>query len=76
MYKKALEVQILNEVALSQLLVKILERSDKEKTTFKAIEKYRHGLWKTVSKHLNHFPKSYYCISNSRVCSFAVCGKQ
>ena len=43
-YKKALEVQILNEVALSQLLVKILERSDKEKTTFKAIEKYRHGL--------------------------------
>ena len=43
-YKKALEVQILNEVALSQLLVKILERSDKEKNTFKAIEKYRHGL--------------------------------
>ena len=23
------------------------------KTTFKAIEKYRYGLWKTVSKHLN-----------------------
>ena len=27
----------------SQLLVKILWRSDKEKTTFKAIEKYRYG---------------------------------
>ena len=37
----------------SQLLVKILYRSDKEKTTCKAIEKYRYGLWKTVSKHLN-----------------------
>ena len=36
----------------SQLLVKILERSDKEKATFKAIEKYRYGVWKTVSKHL------------------------
>ena len=36
----------------NQLLVKILERSDKGKTTFKAIEKYRYGLWKTVSKHL------------------------
>ena len=33
-------------------LVKILERSDKGKTPFKAIEKYRYGLWKTVSKHL------------------------
>ena len=33
-----------------QLLVKILQRSDKEKSIFKAIEKY--GLWKTVSKHL------------------------
>ena len=32
--------------------MKISERSDKEKTTFKAIEKYRYGLWKTVSKHL------------------------
>ena len=28
----------------SQLLVKILWRSDKEKNTFKAIEKYRYGL--------------------------------
>ena len=28
----------------SQLLVKILQRSDKEKNTFKAIEKYRCGL--------------------------------
>ena len=27
-------------------------RSDEEKTTFKAIEKDRYGLWKTVSKHL------------------------
>ena len=26
--------------------------SDKENTTFKAIKKYRYGLWKTVSKHL------------------------
>ena len=37
----------------SQLLVKILWRSDKEKTTFKAIEKYRYGLRQTLSKHLN-----------------------
>ena len=37
----------------SQLLVKLLQRSDKEKTTFKAIEKCRYGLRKTVSKHLN-----------------------
>ena len=36
----------------SQLLEKILQRSDKEKTLFKAIKKYRYGLWKTVSKHL------------------------
>ena len=34
----------------SQLLVKILQRLDKEKSTFKSIEKY--DLWKTVSKHL------------------------
>ena len=38
----------------SQLLVKILKRSDKEKTTLKAIEKHRYGLRKTVSKHLNN----------------------
>ena len=38
----------------SQLLVKILKRSDKEKTTLKAIENYRYGLRKTVSKHLNN----------------------
>ena len=25
----------------------------RKKNTFKAIEKYRYGLWKTVSKHLN-----------------------
>ena len=37
----------------SLLLMKILQRSDKEKNTFKAIEKYRYGLWKTISKHLN-----------------------
>ena len=34
----------------SQLLVKILQRFDREKSTFKSIEKY--DLWKTVSKHL------------------------
>ena len=34
----------------SQLLAKILQRFDKEKSTFKSIEKY--DLWKTVSKHL------------------------
>ena len=34
----------------SQLLVKILQRFGKEKSTFKSIEKY--DLWKTVSKHL------------------------
>ena len=38
----------------SQLLVKILKRSDKEKNTLKAIENYRYGLRKTVSKHLNN----------------------
>ena len=32
--------------------MKILYRSDKEKTTFKSIEKYRYDLWNTVSKHL------------------------
>ena len=36
----------------SQLLMKILKRSYKENNTFKAVEKYRYGLWKTVSKHL------------------------
>ena len=30
----------------------MLQRLDKGKTTFKAIEKYRYGLRKTVSKHL------------------------
>ena len=33
--------------------MKILWRSDKDKNTFKAIEKHRYGLWKIVSKHLN-----------------------
>ena len=32
--------------------MKLLQRLDKDKITFKAIEKYRHGLWKTISKHL------------------------
>ena len=36
----------------SQSLVKILWRSNKDKITFKAIEKYRYGLQKTVLKHL------------------------
>ena len=38
----------------SQSLVKLLKRSDKDKITFKAIEKYRYGLWKTISKLLLH----------------------
>ena len=38
----------------SQSLVKILWRPDKDKITFKAIEKYRYGLWKTISKHCWH----------------------
>ena len=43
-------ISILNKTTFSQislhsqLLVKILQRSDKEKTTSKAIEKYRYGL--------------------------------
>ena len=51
-------ISILLKITFSQisihrkLLVKILQRSDKEKTTFKAIEKYRYGLGKTVLKHL------------------------
>ena len=37
--------------------MKILWRSDKDKITFKAIEKrHRYGLRKTVSKHLKRFP--------------------
>ena len=36
----------------SKSLVKILWRSDKDKISFKAIEKYRYGLWKTLSKQL------------------------
>ena len=36
----------------SQSLVKSLYRSDKDKITFKAIEKHRFGLRKTVLKHL------------------------
>ena len=43
--------------------MKILWRSDKDKITFKAIEKHRYGLQKTVSKHLkmtsvDMFPRS------------------
>jgi len=38
---------------LGQLVVKILWRLEEDKITFKAIEKYRYGLRKTVSKHLN-----------------------
>ena len=37
----------------SQWLVKILWRSDKDKITFKEIEKLQYGLRETVSKHLN-----------------------
>ena len=36
----------------SQSLVKILWRSNKDKITFRAIEKHRYGLRETVSKHL------------------------
>ena len=32
--------------------MKVLQRSDKEKNTLKAIEKYWYDLWKTVSKRL------------------------
>ena len=43
--------------------MKILWRSDKDKITFKAIEKHRYGLQKTVSKNLkmtsvDMFPRS------------------
>ena len=43
--------------------MKILRRLDKDKITFKAIEKHRYGLQKTVSKHLkmtsvDMFPRS------------------
>ena len=38
----------------SQSLVKILWRSDRDKITFKVIEKHRYGLLKTVSKHLKY----------------------
>ena len=33
--------------------MQILKRSDKDKITYKAIAKYRYGLWKALSKHLN-----------------------
>ena len=37
--------------------MKILWRSDKDKITFKAIEKrHRYGLRKTISKHLKSYP--------------------
>ena len=36
----------------TQSLVKILRRSNKDKITFKAIEKHRYVLRETVSKHL------------------------
>ena len=38
----------------SQSLAKILWRPDEYKITFKAIEKYRYGLWKTIWKLLLH----------------------
>ena len=37
-----------------QLLVKILQRPDKEKNTLKEIEKYRYSLWRNVWKHLKN----------------------
>ena len=44
---------IINVTKHYERLYKLLTaRSDKDKITFKAIEKYRYGLLKTVSKHL------------------------
>ena len=37
--------------------MKLLKRSDKDKITFKAIEKYQYGLWKIVSKYLKNAKK-------------------
>ena len=39
---------------MQSLVVEILQRSDKEKNTFKEIEKFRYSLWKNVSKHLKN----------------------
>ena len=36
--------------------MKLLRRSDKDKITFKAIEKHRYGLRETLSKHLKESP--------------------
>ena len=33
---------------------KLYSDQTRKTNTFKAIEKYRYGLWKTVSKHLKH----------------------
>ena len=41
--------------------MKILRRSDKDKITFKTIEKHRYGLWETVSKYLKRMNKGYFC---------------
>ena len=40
------------QTSIQSQSVKILQRSDKHIITFEAIEKYRYGLRKTVSKHL------------------------
>ena len=49
----------------SQLLVKILCQSDEEKKTFKAIEKYRYGLWKL---YRNILKKSFHRIASIHFC--------
>ena len=54
----------------SQSLVKILWRSDKDKITFKAIEKQRYGLRETVSKHLKSKNWATQCFLSSQQSSF------
>ena len=56
----------------SQSLVKILWRSDKDKNTFKAIEKHRYGLRKTVSKHLNKRTDFMLSTAYSCFCSLTI----
>ena len=52
--------------------MKILWRSDKDKNTFKAIEKHRYGLRKTVSKHLNKRTDFMLSTAYSCFCSLTI----
>ena len=63
---------ILTNFSYSQSLVKILWRSDKDKNTFKAIEKHRYGLRKTVSKHLNKRTDFMLSTAYSCFCSLTI----